>query len=575
MNRKSIRRTGRFLTPQSTVGYLKAILLILFIITCFLFACGRSGLIKKSVTFKDVTIGAGIDFRYTFGDYNYENILESSGSGITVFDYNNDNLMDVYMMNGTYIEGVSDHSGLTFKNTRNKLYRNNGDGTFTEVSREAGVDNAEWSMAAGAIDYDNDGDQDLYLLNYGPNVFYRNNGDGTFSDITASLDLAGPEKLNGFIKWSIGVSFWDYNNDGRLDAMVGNFLAFDPAYVSPVTPGMMPHPSEYKGQASMLYEQQPDGKFIDVTQENNLLYPDSKCMGLTVFDYDDDGDLDIFQANDHQLNFLFRNDDGIYSEVAIASGVAGNSQGKVTGSMHGTIGDVDGDGLIDILVVDLEYGSLYRNLGNGLFEDITETSGISISLAGKGSWSGVLFDFDNDGDLDIFAANGTAEELILQYPLLLENDGKGHFKDVGRERSIYFSTKRSGRGAAIWDYDNDGDLDIIVSHVDLQATATLLRNDGGNNNHWLGITLAGKNGPASAIAAKVTITAGGKRQVLVNQWSTSYLSNHDPRLHVGLGKEKHIEMMEIHWSDGEKEVYNNIKVDQYIIVKQGEGIKTN
>jgi hypothetical protein len=529
---------------------------------------------NHKVIFKDITKKAGIDFKYTFGDYHYENILESSGSGITVFDYNNDQLMDVYMMNGTYIEGVSDKGGLVFKNTRDKLYKNNGDGTFSDVTAKAGVDDPNWSMAAGAVDFDNDGDEDLFLLNYGPNVFYRNNGNGTFTDITDFLGLRGPEKLNGFIKWSIGVSFWDYNLDGRLDAMVGNFLAFDPKYFTPATPDIMPHPSEYKGQASMLYEQKPDGKFADVTEKNKLFYPDSKCMGLTVYDYDDDGDIDIFQANDHQLNFMFRNDNGVYKEVGVEIGVAANSKGIGTGSMHGSIGDIDGDGLIDILVTDLDYGALYRNLGNGLFEDIAEASGISGPLAGKGAWAAALFDYDNDGDLDIVSANGTAEELILQYPLLLENDGKGHFRDVGKEHGTYFSSKRSGRGLAVWDFDNDGDLDIIVSHVDLKATAVLLRNDGGNLNHWLGVTLKGKNGPASAIAAKVIVTAGGKKQVLVNQWATSYLSNNDPRLHIGLGKEKQIETMEIHWSDGLKEVYKNIAADRYITILQGKGIIT-
>lgn len=529
---------------------------------------------KKSVMFTDITRQAGIDFKYTFGDYSYVNILESSGSGITVFDYNNDQLMDLYLMNGTYIEGISDPEGKVFKNIHNMLYKNNGNGTFSEVSEIAGVDDRNWSMAAGAIDYDKDGDQDLYLLNYGPNVFYRNNSNGTFTDITNSLGLRGPDKLNGFTKWSVGVAFWDYNLDGRLDAMVGNFLAFDPAYVSSATPGMMPHPSEYKGQASMLYEQQPDGKFVDVTRKSGLYFPDSKCMGLTVFDYDEDGYLDIFQANDHQLNFLFRNDDGVFKEVGVASGVAANSRGNPTGSMHGSIGDIDGDGLIDMLVTDLEYGALYRNVGNGVFVDITETSGIAGPMAGKGSWGAALFDYDNDGDLDVLAANGTAEELVLQYPLLLENDGKGHFKNVGQEHGAYFSTKRSGRGLAIWDFDNDGDLDIIVSHVDMQATAALLRNDGGNTNHWLGLTLKGKDGPISAIGAKVTVTAGGKKQVLVNQWATSYLSNNDPRLHIGLGRQKQIDLLEIIWSDGKNEVYKNIASDRYLTILQGKGIIT-
>jgi len=527
---------------------------------------------RTNVTFTDVAARAGIDFRYNFGDKSYVNILESSGSGVTVFDYNNDGLMDVYMMNGTYLQGISDPDGVIYKDTPDRLYRNNGNGTFSETAGQAGLADTHWSMAAGAIDYDNDGDQDLYLLNYGPNVFFRNNGNGRFTDITNTVGLKGPEKLNGFTKWSIGVAFWDYNRDGLLDAMVGNFLAFNPAYVSPATPGKMPHPSEYKGQASMLYQQQPDGKFIDVSREANLYYPDSKCMGLTVFDYDDDGDLDIFQANDHQLNYLFRCNGTKYQEVAIASGVASNSQGIGTGSMHGTIGDIDGDGLIDILVSDLDYGALYKNLGNGLFSDISEASGVAGAFAGKGTWATSLFDYDNDGDLDIFAANGTAEELILQYPLLLENDGTGHFINSGQKHGSYFSTKRSGRGAAIWDYDNDGDMDIIVSHVDLKATAALLRNEGGNSSHWLGLTLKGKSGPASAISAKVIVIAGGKKQVLVNQGATSYLSNNDPRLHIGLAGEKTIDTLEIFWTGGKKEVYKNVAADMYITIVEGKGI---
>ena len=528
----------------------------------------------NNVIFRDVTKKAGIDFRYTFGDLHYENIVESSGSGVTVFDYNNDGLMDLYMMNGTYLYEVSDKSGLRFRQTRDRLYKNNGNGTFTDVAASAGVNDTTWSMAAGAIDYDNDGDEDLYLLNYGPNIFYRNNGNGTFTDITGKLGLQGPDKLNGFTKWSIGVAFWDHNLDGRLDAMVGNFLAFDPVYVSPVTPGLMPHPSEYKGQASLLYEQQPDGTFRDVTEKNNLLYPDSKCMGLTIFDYDNDGDIDIFQANDHQLNFMFRNDKGIYKEVGVQIGVAANNQGKGSGSMHGTIGDVDGDGLIDILVVDLDHGALYRNLGNGLFEDITASSGVQGPLAGKGSWGAALFDYDNDGDLDIVAANGIAEELILSYPLLLENDGKGHFRDTGKEHGAYFGIKRSGRGMAVWDYDNDGDLDIIISHVDLKATAALLRNDGGNSNHWLGITLKGANGPSAAICARIVVMAGGKKQTHINQWATSYLSNNDPRMHIGLGQAARVDQLEVFWSDGTSETFRNIKADSYITIVQGKGILT-
>lgn len=527
---------------------------------------------QHSETFIDVTEESGIDFLYNFGDHTYVNIVESSGSGITIFDYNNDSFMDVFLMNGTYLEGISSTDGKEFSNTPDALYKNNGDGTFTNVTKSTGLDDRNWSMAAGAIDLDKDGYQDLYLLNYGPNIFYRNNGDGTFSDITHKLDLIGPDKLNDFTKLSIGVSFWDYNNDGLLDCMVGNFLAFDPEYISTQTPGMMPHPSEYKGQASFMYEQQKDGTFQDVTRELGLYFPDSKCMGLTVFDYDEDGDLDIYQANDHQANYLFQYENGKFTDVGVQSGVAVNTHGVPTGSMHGTIGDIDNDGLIDILVGDLRYGALYKNLGNGFYEDVVESSGVSAALSGKGSWGTVFIDYDNDGDLDIISSNGTAEEFILQYPVLLENDGTGRFTDVGKDLSSYFATKKSGRGLAVLDYNNDGKMDVIVSHLDGNGEPALLKNTGINDNHWLGLKLIGKNGPASTIAARVEVKVGGKKRVFVNQWATTYLANNDPRIHMGLGKESQIEEIVVFWTNGKPEVYKNLPVDRYLNIREGEGV---
>lgn len=541
------------------------------ILIIFLFSINP--LFSQKVKLTDITQKAGITFKYNFGDYTYENILESSGSGVTILDYNGDGWMDIYMLNGTYLEGISDEAGKVFRNTPNELYRNNGDRTFTEVAAIAGIDDRHWSMAAGAFDYDGDGDTDIYLLNYGPNVFYRNNGNGTFTDVTDMLGLRGPEKLNGFEKWSVGVAFWDIDQDKRADLMVGNFLAFDPGYQSTATPGMMPHPSEYTGQPSLFYRQKADGTFEEITRSLGFYYPKSMCMGLTVYDYDHDGDLDLFQGNDHQANFLFRNDGNLkFSEVAVASGVAVNDHGQVTGSMHGSVGDIDGDGLIDLLVTDLEYGALYRNKGNGIYEDITRRSGLADAFTGKGQWAAILLDYDNDGDLDIFVANGTAEELILQLPLLLENDGRGNFTNIGPQVSPYFTEKRSGRAAAAIDYDNNGTLDIVISHIDLKATPTLLKNEG-NKNHWLGITLQGAHGPASAIGALVTVKTAGKTQVLVNQPANSYLSWGDPRLHAGLGEYDKIDSIEVWWPMGEKEVYSNISADQYIIISQGKGVR--
>ncbi len=525
-----------------------------------------------SPVFTEVAEQAGIDFRYTFGDFTYDNILESSGSGVTVLDYDGDGDLDLYLLNGTYLEDISDPKGRVFRDTPNRLYRNNGDGTFTEVAQQAGLDDRHWSMAAASMDYDGDGDVDIFLLNYGPNRFYRNNGNGTFTDIAPQIGLVGPEQLNDFTKWSVGAAFWDCDNDGDVDVMMGNFLAFDPYYLAKETPHLMPHPSEYQGQASLLYQQNADGTFTDVTQKMGMYFPQSKCMGLTLFDYDDDVDLDLFQGNDHQKNFLFRNrGDGTYEDVAETAGVVVNDEGHPTGSMHGSIGDVDGDGLIDLLVVDLRYGALYRNTGSGLFEDITAASGVKTVLQGKGAWAAAIFDYDNDGDLDIFSANGMADLLVDQDQVLMENDGRGHFHDVGPQRSPYFRQKRSARGAAVWDYDNDGDLDVIVSHIDLRGTAALLRNDGGNRQHWLGLTLVGRLGPATALGAKVTVKTGGRTQVAVNQWATSYLSYNDPRMHFGLADKSVVDQLEVRWNDGRVEVYTDVPADRYLTLVQGKG----
>src|SRR5450759_4478985 len=324
--------------------------------------------------FEDVTAQAGITFRYNFGDFTYDNILESSGSGVAFLDYDNDGNMELLFL----------------------------DGTFTDVTEKAGVGGSHWAMAATIADLDGDGLEDIFLSNYGPNTFFHNNGDGTYSDWTEKVGLQGPETLNGFVKWSVGAAAFDADGDGKPELFVGNFLAFDPRYRSPGSPERMPSPAEYRGQPSILYKRGADGRFVDVTKQAGLYFPESKVMGLTVYDCDGDGLLDIFQANDHQPNSLFRNlGGGTFRDIAAEAGVAVNLDGVGTGHMHGSLGDVDGDGLLDIFVTDLSYQSLYRAIGPGRFEDIVERSGIRRLMNGAESWGAGLYDFPHAGDLAV------------------------------------------------------------------------------------------------------------------------------------------------------------------------------
>ncbi|HVO50256.1 MAG TPA: CRTAC1 family protein [Thermoanaerobaculia bacterium] len=519
--------------------------------------------------FEDVAAKAGIGFRYTFGDLTYDNILESSGSGVAVFDYDGDGKMDILFLNGRYLDGISDPAGRTFANARNALYRNNGDGTFTDVTEKAGVGGSHWAMAATIADLDGDGLEDIFLSNYGPNTFLHNNGDGTYSDFTERAGLAGPATLNGFVKWSVGAAAFDADGDGKLELLVANFLAFDPAYKSPGSPDRMPAPAEYRGQASILYKRGPDGRWADVTEKAGLHFPDSKAMGLTVWDCDGDGRLDVFQANDHQPNFLFRNiGRGVFEDIAAAAGVAVNLDGVGTGHMHASLGDVDGDGLLDVFVTDLSYQSLYRAIGPGRFEDVTEKSGVRRLMDGAESWGGGLYDLDNDGAVDIFAANGGADTLVLKKPTLLMNDGAGHFRDASAGAGDYFEGKRSGRGVAFGDFDDDGRIDIVVSHVDLKGTPALLKNVTANGNHWLGVALKPTRSPSEPAGALVKATAGGKTQVRVYQRAQSYLSQNDPRLHFGLGKAAKVDTLEIRWPGGAVQTLRDVPADRYVTVTE-------
>ncbi len=518
--------------------------------------------------FEDVAAAAGLSFRYTFGDYAYDNILESSGSGVLWLDHDGDGDQDLYLLNGTYIENVSDPKGRVFEGERNRFYCNEGDATFTDCTEASGLGDPVWSMGASAGDFDDDGDLDVFLANYGPNRLFRNDGDGSFVDVAEEVGLVGPEALNGFVKWSVGASWLDADRDGDLDLMVCNFLAFDPYHLHPGKEWEMPQPAEYRGQPSLLYLQD-GGRFVDRTREAGLYREGSRCMGITVLDFDGDGWLDVFQGNDHQPNFLFRaRGDGTYEEIGESSGLAVNDEGIGTGSMHGSPGDVDGDGRLDLLVVDLRHGSLYRRSGEAiLFADATWASGVGHLLDGLGQWGAGLQDLDNDGDLDLFTTNGVAHILVGQYPMLAANDGQGHFRDARGAAGPYFATPRSGRGAAFADYDNDGDLDIVVNHVDHRASVALLRNvsDAGA---WVGFELVGRR-PRTAYGARLELEAGGRRLVRVHQPNAGYLSANDPRVHFGLGTATAIDRLTVRWPSGAEQSWAEIETGRYWVLEEG------
>ncbi len=520
--------------------------------------------------FEDVADQVGVRFDYTIGDYAYDNILESSGSGVAWVDVDGDRDVDLYLLNGTYIEDVSDPKGRVFAGSRDALFCNMGDGTFLDCTESSGLGDEFWSMGVAAADFDDDGDLDVFLANYGPNRLFLNDGAGHFVDVAPRLGLTGPAKLNGFVKWSVGGAWFDADRDGDLDLMVCNFLAFDPYHLHPGKEWEMPDPKEYRGQASLLYLQQDDGTFVDVTREAGIYRPDSKCMGITVMDFDHDGWLDIFQGNDHQPNFLFRaRGDGTYEDIGMASGIAVNDAGIGTGSMHGTPGDVDGDGLLDLLVVDLRHGSLYRQVRPMVYEDVTWSSGVGKLLDGLDQWGAGLHDLDLDGDLDLFTTNGIAYILVEQPPTLAVNDGEGHFRDARFWAGAYFRGTRSGRCAAFGDYDDDGDLDIAVNHVDYRATAALLRNDSERKGSWVGFWLEGRR-PKEARGARVEVRAGGKRLVRLAQPNTTYLSQNDPRVHFGLGAVEEIDSVTVTWPSGEVQTWRDVPVERYWLLREGE-----
>jgi hypothetical protein len=512
-------------------------------------------------TFTDVTQEAGIEFKHGFGDFDLTNIVEATGAGAVFFDYNNDGYPDIYLLNGAWDPGVNDNRGRQLKGAlSNSLYRNDGDGTFTDVTDEAGVGDRGVSYGASAADFDRDGDLDLYVLNYGPNVFYLNNGDGGFTDISKTTGLADP-------RFSLSAPWLDYDNDGDLDVYVANYLEYDDGkFRSYYAADGYPGPLSYSAQADALYRNNGNGTFTEVSKEAGISGANGRAMSATAADINNDGWIDIYVANDATENFYYENTGkGTFVEKGLFYGLSFGEYGQGVSSMGPALADIDRNGFLDVFIPDMGFTSLLMNLGE-FFEDRTNQSKVAMACGQYTGWAGLLFDYDNDGYVDIFVANGNPHHEYAEEDVLLRNNGEGVFSDVSKDSGDYFATKWVGRGASYADYDNDGDLDLLV--VNLNSEARLLRNDGGNNNNWISVEAKLAEPETDAVGARVTVTTGSLRQIEDVIPVRGYLSQVDSRLHFGLGKAEKADSVEIRWSNGQVQRLENVKANQFLKVVQ-------
>lgn len=506
--------------------------------------------------YQEIGESIGLKFIHSMGDHDLSNIIESSCGGAAFLDFDKDGFIDIYVTSGTWLEGLSQGERPEELPT-NRLFRNKGDGTFEDVTKKSGTGGPWYSLGVSIGDFDNDGFPDIFLSNYGPNVLLRNRGDGTFADVTRKAGVAGKNES------SVGAVWLDYNNDGYLDLYVGNYLTYDPNYKYFYPPDGFPGPLAYEAEKDCLYRNNKDGTFTDVTAEAGIIDIDGRAMGVGAADYDDDGFIDIYVANDHSMNFMWHNQGGkTFVDKGTLSGTAFSQAGEATISMSVDFADIDNDGLLDIFVSDDTYCSLYKNLGGGVFADIANPSGIATQAAQFVGWSSCFLDYDNDGDQDIIITNGAFKHLFGQEDQLFENDGTGNFRDISGNLGRYFHEEHIGRGACLGDYDNDGDIDIFI--VNLNNRSVFLRNNKGNSSNWIIFDLTGTKSNRDAVGVKVKLEYGGKTQIAHKRSTAGYLSQNDPRMHFGIGKAELIEKIEIRWPSGTLQTLENIKPNQIL-----------
>src|SRR5258708_3027027 len=529
------------------------------------------------VHYTDVRESAKITFQQDSTQTDEKYYLETMGTGVGSIDYDQDGLMDLYFVQSAATDIYKPSHPL-----RSALYHNNGDGTFTDVTEKAGVGGADhYGQGVAVGDFDNDGYPDLYVTGYGRAILYRNNGNGTFTEVTVK---AGVADEGG---WSTSAGWFDYDKDGWLDLVVTNYIEWSPknnVWCGERRPGYRSycHPGNYKGQKTKLYHNNHNGTFTDVSDASGVGKPESKGMGVVLADFNNDGWTDIAIANDSWPNFLFLNNhDGTFKDVSFMSGVAAGEDGRYEAGMGIDAADVDGDGWQDIYIthLDFELKRLYHNHKDGTFDDDTFRSGIGNKAILLSGVSMKFMDYDNDGWNDILQLNGAMldnvnlyhSEVTYKEPLLMyRNLGKGQFAKVSDSLGPDFMRPIVGRGVATADFDNDGDLDIAINiRGDYPE---LLRNDGGNANHFLEVLLIGTKSNRDGIGASLKLTSEGFAHVEQAKGGMSYMSANDPRIFFGLGKRTKIESLEITWPSGLVEQLANVPVDQIIAVKEGSGI---
>ena len=519
--------------------------------------------------FHDATQEAGIDFVHFNGANGQKFVIETVGPGGGFFDYDGDGRLDIYLINGATVPGTEYDPA-----PQNALYHNRGDGTFADVTAHAGVGDTGYGMGCAVGDIDNDGDLDLYVTNFGANVLYRNEGDGTFADVTGAA-LVGDEG------WGASAAFADIDRDGFVDLYVGNYHNFSYTNHRVCAEGgsglqLYCGPEAFDGVTDVLYRNEGDGTFADITTAAGLGSAEGKELGVVFGDVDLDGDSDLYLANDKTLNFLYLNDGtGHFADEALLAGVAYNEDGDVEAGMGVDMGDYDNDGDPDLFVTNFQWetNTLYKNLGDGTFVDETFLAGLGKGSIAYLSWGTRFFDVDNDGDRDLFIANGHLESDVEQYEnatfpqrnQLFLNVGDGRFEEYAEDGGA-LSLKRVSRGAAFGDYDDDGDIDVLVANV--AARPTLMRNDGASG-HWVRLRLEGRDSNRAGIGTRVEVTSGGRVQTDEVRSGASYLSQSDVQLHFGLGTATSIERVVVYWPSGRVEEYADLGVNQEHLLVEG------